>query len=143
MLKIKGIFNGSIIRGNGQIITWNKDNLIVNTGYEFVANAMFNNSVRPGVLAYIALGDGKTETTPDMTTLEHELLRAPATYSWDPVARSIELTAQIASPEPIQISEAAIFNAAIDGLMFDRVTFSTKGLDETDLAKPLFKINFI
>lgn len=142
MLKIKGIFNGSIIKGNGQTITWYKDNLIVNTGYEFIANAMFN-SDRPGALAYIALGDGKTETTPDMTTLEHELLRAPATYSWNPETRSVELTAQISSPEPIQISEAGIFNAAIDGLMFDRVTFSTKGLDETDLAKPLFKINFI
>lgn len=140
---IKGIFNGSIIKKDGTTITWNKNNLIVNSGFEFIANAMFNAGSRPGVLAYIALGDGKTETTSDMTTLEHELLRAPATYNWDPVARSIELTAQISSPEPIQISEAGIFNAAIDGIMFDRVTFSTKGLDETDLAKPLFKINFI
>lgn len=142
-MKLKGIFNGSIIKKDGRIITWHKDNLIVNMGYEFVANAMFNNNNRPGILAYIGLGDGKTDTTVDMTTLEHELLRAPATFNWDPVTRSVELTAQIASPEPIQISEAAIFNAPIDGVMFDRVTFSTKGLDETDLAKPLFKINFI
>lgn len=140
---IKGIFNGSIIKKDGTVITWNKDNLIVDGGFDFIAEAMFNPNNRPAVLGYIALGDGKTETTSDMTALEHELLRAPATYVWDPETRSVELTAQISSPEPIQISEAAIFNAPIDGTMFDRVTFSTKGLDETDLAKPLFKINFI
>ena len=117
--------------------------MIVDSGWNFIINSMFQQNNRPFPLSYIALGNGQTATTAQMTALENEIIRVPATWEVDETGRSVALTAQMTVQEPLQISEAGIFNAETGGIMFDRVTFSPKGLDETDLAKPLFRINFI
>lgn len=140
---IKGTFHGLIIKKDGTTVSWNKDNMIVDSGWNFIINSMFQQNNRSFPLSYIALGNGQTATTAQMTALENEIIRVPATWEVDETGRSVALTAQMTVQEPLQISEAGIFNAETGGIMFDRVTFSPKGLDETDLAKPLFRINFI
>lgn len=142
-MKIKGKFSCNVIKKDGTVIAWQKDNMIVNSGYELLMTSMFEKNNRPSPIGYIAFGSGTSLTTSDMTALENEVLRVPAEWSWDPEARVVSVTANVTITDPIIVTEAGLFNADSGGVMFDRVTFTAKGLDETDMAEPLFEISVI
>ena len=142
-MKIKGRFSCNVIKADGTTFGWQKDNMIVNSGYEFLMTSMFEKNARPAPIGYIAFGNGTTTTNADMTALENELVRIPAEWSWDPEARVVSVFATLTVTEPMIVSEAGLFNAETGGIMFDRVTFTEKGLDETDIAEPIFDISVI
>lgn len=142
-LKFKGKFSCNIIKKNGETLSWQKDNMITLSGYAFIMSSMFETNNRPAPLQYIAFGSGTTPTDSTMTSLENELVRVPAEWSWDPDAKVVTLTADFEVTDPMIITEAGIFNASSGGIMFDRVTFSPKGIDETDTMEPVFEISVI
>lgn len=142
-MKIKGRFSCSVIKKDGSTFAWQKDNMIVDSGYNFLIQAMFETNNRPYPISYIAFGKGSSTTTADMTALEDEITRIPAVWTWNPETRVASISAEYTPSEPVVISEAGLFNAQTGGVMFDRVTFSEKGIDETDMAKPIFDISVI
>lgn len=142
-MKIKGRFSCNVQKADGTTICWQKDNMIVDGGYEFLLNSMFEKNNRPYPISYIAFGSGSTATTSNMTALENEVIRVPAEWEWKPEQRVVSVYATITITDPIVISEAGLFNAETGGIMFDRVTFTAKGLDETDIAEPVFDISVI
>jgi hypothetical protein len=142
-MKIKGRFSCNIIKADGTTVSWQKDNMIVNSGYEFLMTSMFEKNNRPYPISYIAFGSGSNPTTADMTALENEVIRVPAEWRWDPEAKVVSVYATVTITEPVIITEAGLFNAETEGVMFDRVTFIAKGLDETDIAEPVFDISVI
>lgn len=142
-MKLDGVFFGIIKHKDGTTESWRKHNLITKAGYEFVIKSMFETNNRPAPLAYIALGSGLTPTTDDMTALENEVIRVPAIWEWHPEEKSCHVSAQLPEGSSFEVSEAGLFNAATGGVMFDRATFKTKGVDDTDEITALFKINLI
>ena len=140
--KIYADFNGTIIKKNGETLSWDKKNLVVNAGFEFIAHALFNTSATRGArMAYIALGSSSVPTTASMTSLQQEFLRVPAVVIWDSLNKQVTLTAEIPNTISVEVGEAGIFNASSGGTMFDRVSFSSKGMDPGEIFVPNFKVN--
>jgi hypothetical protein len=142
-MQIKGRFSCNVRKADGTTLCWQKDNMIVDSGYEFLMTSMFEKNNRPYPISYIAFGSGSTPTSADMTALENEVVRVPAESTWNPEERVVSVFATVTISEPVIITEAGLFNAETEGVMFDRVTFTAKGLDETDIAEPVFDISVI
>jgi hypothetical protein len=142
-MQIKGRFSCNVRKADGTTLCWQKDNMIVDSGYEFLMTSMFEKNNRPYPISYIAFGSGSTPTSADMTALENEVVRVPAEWTWNPEERVVSVFATVTISEPVIITEAGLFNAETEGVMFDRVTFTAKGLDETDIAEPVFDISVI
>ena len=79
--KIKGSMTMTKISPNGDVETRRKDNLILNVGFDFIANALCAATNRPSVMGYTALGTGTTAVDAAQTALVTELARKPATYA--------------------------------------------------------------
>ena len=131
-MRLSGIFRGKITNHkSGEITCWEKHNLVVKAGFDWIAQLMSDGVNRPQPITHIAFGTGITTTTPIMTTLENEIYRSTVTASWNSLTRELVFTGGI----PIQsglstsISEVGLFNSNSGGTMFDRATFSPKGVD--------------
>lgn len=136
-LNIKGAFEGVLIKANGDIETVRKDNLIVDNGFKFVADAMCLASGRPNVMSHIAVGSGTTAPSAAQTSLATEILRKAATYSYNAATKVITLTTTFNAGEATgAITESGILNAASSGILFDRLTFAVinKGAADTFVA---------
>jgi hypothetical protein len=103
-----------------------KDNLIVNLGYDLVLNSAFRVSSRPSPATYIAIGSGGT--APDAA---EQVLVTPIgvrqassfTQSDYPTNNFCKLSYEFTGIDNT-IAEAGLFNAVTSGTMFDRVKFS-------------------
>jgi hypothetical protein len=97
-----------------------KQNLVVNGGLAFLANALVAASSSP--FTHIAVGSGTTAASAGQTALVTELGRVPFTYTG--AGSSVTLTAAFnAGVATGTWSEAGIFNAASAGTMYARTTF--------------------
>lgn len=133
-LKVHGSFTGILRHPDGSVEVRKKDNLILNVGFDFIADAIGKGSSRPNVMAYTAVGTGTTETAAAQTGLTTELARKAATYAHTAGTKVFTFTTMFNAGEATgAITEAGICNAASGGIFLDRVTFAVinKGSDDT------------
>lgn len=120
-LKLHGSFTGILRRPDGSVECRHKDNLILNVGFDFIADAIGNGTSRPDVMAYTAVGTGTTETAASQTGLTTELARKAATYEHTTGTKVFTFTTLFAAGEATgAITEAGICNAAENGIFLDR-----------------------
>lgn len=132
--KLHGAMTLIIKRANGDVETVHKDNIIVDVGFDFVADAIGKAASRPGVMSHIALGTGTTAAAAGQTGLVTELDRNAATYAHTAGTKTFTFTAEFPAGDATgAITEAGVFNAAANGVMFDRVVFPVvnKGADDS------------
>src|SRR5574343_649496 len=115
-MSIKGSITLVLAKPTGEVEVVHKDNIIVNGGFDFVADAIGNSGSRPGVLGWIAVGTGTTAAAATQTALVTELKRNAATYAHTAGTKGPTRTASYAA-----------------GIMFDRVVFPVvnKGADDS------------
>lgn len=130
-LNLHGSMTATLIRGNGDVEVTRKDNIIVNSGFDFICNAM--NSVQTP-MGFIGVGTGAVAPAAADTALGTQLVRAASTYSHVANTKVFTQTASFAAGVATgAITESGVFNAATLGVMLDRVTFApiNKGAADT------------
>ena len=133
-MQLHGAMTLFISRANGDTETVYQDNLIVNVGFDFIAEAIGKSTSRPSVMGYIALGTGTTAAAATQSALVTEIDRNAATYAHTAGTKTFTFTADfLAGDATGAITEAGVFNAATAGIMFDRVVFPVvnKGADDS------------
>lgn len=123
--KIKGSLVLTLKHKDGSVEVRRKDNLILNVGFDFIANAIGNANSRPAVIGYTAVGTGTTAVAASQTSLVTELARKAATYSHTTGTKVFSFTTYFAAGEATgAITEAGVCNASSGGIFLDRVTFA-------------------
>jgi len=133
-IKLKGSMELVMHRGDGSVETVRKDNIIVDVGFDLIADALGKATGRPAVLSHIAVGTSSTAADASQTALGTELSRIAATYAHTAGTKTFTMSADFAAGVATgAITEAGVFNASTDGVMFDRVTFAVinKGADDS------------
>jgi len=133
-MNIKGAITLLLAKASGEVEVVHKENIIVNGGFDFVADAIGNSSSRPGVMGWIALGTGTTAAAATQTALVTEIKRNAAMYAHTAGTKVFTFTASYSAGDATgAITEAGVFNAASAGSMFDRVVFPVvnKGADDS------------
>lgn len=132
-MRMSGRFYGRLVNHKtGEIICWEKSNKVVKAGFDWVASLMSDLTVRMAPISYIAFGTGSNVTVDSMIALENEVYRAPVTANWNTSTRELTFTGSIPKQSGlnVNITEVGLFNAEAGGTMFDRATFTPKGIDE-------------
>lgn len=133
-MQLQGAMTLIVRRASGDIETVHKDNIIVNVGFDFIADAIGKSASRPSVMGFIALGTGTTAAAASQSALVSELDRNAATYAHTVGTKAFSFTADFPSGDGTgAITEAGVFNAASGGIMLDRVVFPVvnKGADDS------------
>lgn len=128
-------------RKDGACIASRHNNMVLNSGIDFLCNAFGAGSTRPNVMDHIAVGTGTAATAAGDTELVSELLRKAASYSHS--AGTAKLTVQTtfnAGEATGAITEAGICNASSGGTFFDRVTFPAINKGASDVLTVTFEI---
>ena len=134
--KMHGAITATLIRGDGSVETRHKDNIIVNAGFDFIADAIGKSASRPAVMNAIAVGTGTTAAAATQTALVTELARGAATYAHTAGTKVFTFTTTCAAGTGTgAITEAGVFNSttSASGTMLDRVVFDVinKGAADT------------
>lgn len=140
-LSAHGSFVGTLIRADGTVEVFRKDNLILNSGIDAICGC-FSSDGQAEPLEYIAVGTGTSEVTATQTSLVSELTRKKATYTH--VAGTSFLTLEVTfnkGEATGAITEAGICNT--EGVFFDRVVRPVINKGEDDIYTVTFKITFI
>ena len=125
MINLKGTFIAVLRHNDGSVETRRKDNLILNSGFDFIADAIGNPTSRPAIMKYTAVGTGTTAVAAGQTALVTELARKEATYSHTKGTKVFSFSTFFAAGEATgAITEAGICNANAAGTFIDRVTFA-------------------
>lgn len=131
---LKGTMEMTIRRGNGDVDVFRKDNIIVDSGFDLIADALGNGASRPAVLSHVAVGSDGTAPDPTNTALLAEITRVAGTYGHVSSTKTFTITADFpAGTGTGGIEEAGVLNAATAGDLFDRVVFPVvnKGADDS------------
>lgn len=124
-VQLKGTFIATLKKADGTVEVRRKDNMILNSGFDFICAAIGNSSSRPAVMSHTAVGTGNTAVSATQTGLVAELTRRAATYSHTNGTKVFTMTTNFpAGTATGAITEAGICNASADGTFFDRVTFA-------------------
>jgi hypothetical protein len=134
-VKMHGAFTMTLVKENGEVETTHKDNIIVNTGFDLIAKAVFNAADRPLAANQIAVGSGSVAAAVGNTTLGSQVgPRGTATYTYTPGSKIVTLSYEFGPGVSTgALTEAGIFNATTGGTMLDRVVFPVinKGANDT------------
>lgn len=133
-MKLHGAITLLLNKANGDVETVHKDNIIVDVGFDFIADAIGKAASRPGVMGFIALGTGTTAAASGQTALVTELDRNAATYAHTAGTKTFSFTATFPAGDATgAITEAGVFNDSSAGIMLDRVVFPVvnKGADDS------------
>ncbi len=133
-MQLQGAMTLIVRRASGDIETVHKDNIIVNVGFDFIADAIGKSASRPSVMGFIALGTGTTAAAASQSALVSELDRNAATDAHTVGTKAFSFTAEFPPGDGTgAITEAGVFNAASGGIMLDRVVFPVvnKGADDS------------
>lgn len=133
-LGMTGAIESILYRKDGLIEVHRKNNLIVNGGKDFIADAIGKSVSRPGVMSHIAVGTGTTAPGGSQTALVTELFRQSADYAHTAGTSTFTFETTFAAGDATgAITEAGILNSNSGGTMLNRVTFSVinKGADDT------------
>ena len=130
------------LRGDVAIVLKDKDgnvkdsrkiqNLIVNSGLEFICSRMAGTSA--GVMSHMALGSGTTAAAAGQTDLVSVLGAREALDSTTPSSNTITYVSSFEAGEATgAVTEAGIFNASSAGTMLCRTVFAVvnKQADDT------------
>jgi len=131
-------------RGDGEVVVRRKDNLIVDAGFDFIADAIGKATGRPAVMGHIAVGTGSLAAAAGDTALGAEIARKAATYAHTAGTKVFTFETTFDPGEATgAITEAGVFNAAVAGAMLDRVVFAVinKGADDTLTQKFTFTMS--
>ena len=80
-LRMHGAMTAHLFKADGTVQTTHKDNMIVNVGFDFIANAIGATTSRPNIMRYIAVGTGTTAVQATQTALATQLAIKDATYA--------------------------------------------------------------
>ena len=139
---VHGAFVGTLIKADGTVQTFCKDNLILNSGIDAICNCLAS-SGQPSPFNYIAVGTGTTEAKDSQTNLATELTRKGATYAHTAGTSVFTLSTTFAAGEATgAITEAGVCNASTGGIFFDRVVFPVINKGDDDTYTATFKITF-
>jgi len=142
-MKLKGRLNATLRKADGTTRVVERDNLVVDTGIDFLAAALAAPSARPNVLSHIAVGSGVVAVDAGDIELDTELSRQTATYDHDAGTTSFTLTATFDPGEGTgDITEAGVLNAASTGTLFNRVVFSAIPKEAGDSLDITFTFTF-
>ena len=133
-MKLHGAVTLMLQKPDGEVQTTHKENIIVNVGFDFIADAIGKATSRPGVMGFIAVGTGSTAAAASQSALVTELDRNAATYAHTVGTKTFTFTALFSAGDATgAITEAGVFNAASAGIMLDRVVFPVvnKGADDS------------
>lgn len=133
-LKLHGALTLMLTKADGTVEVTQKDNIIVDVGFDFIADAIGKPSTRPAVMGYTAIGTGTTAAASGQTALVTEIDRNAAVYAHTAGTKVFTLTSSFPAGDGTgALTEAGIFNAASVGTMFDRVVFPVvnKGADDS------------
>lgn len=133
-LKLKGTFIAKLTKADGSVDVRRKDNLILNVGFDFIADAIGKASGRPDVMSHTAVGTGTTAVAATQSALVTELARKVAAYAHTANTKVFTFVTTFNPGEATgAITEAGICNAASGGIFIDRVTFAVinKAADDT------------
>lgn len=138
-MRIDGVLHGELIHADGTIEKVVRHNMIVDGGFDFICNAI-GNSTQPGAMGYIGVGTGTTAVSASQTALATELSRNAATYTHTAGTKVFTLSADFDEGDATgAITEAAVFNAATNGTMLDRVVFDVINKGPNDKFKATFE----
>lgn len=138
-MKLNGAMTATLKHENGDVEVFHKNNMIVDVGFDFVADALCKANSRPNPLSHIAVGTGTDAVIGTQTSLSAELTRLAATYSHTVGTKAFTLTATFdAGVATGPITEAGVFNDAVDGIMLDRVMFPVVNKQENDILDVVF-----
>lgn len=132
-VKLKGSLVAVLKKADGSVEVRRKDNMILNGGFDFIADAIGKSASRPNAMSYIAIGTGTTAAAASQTALVMESTRKATTYQHSTGTKVFEISAEFQAGEGTgAITEAGVCNAASDGTFLDRVTFAVinKGADD-------------
>ncbi len=132
--KLKGAMTAVLVKDDGSVETFHKNNIIVNAGFDFVSAAIGNSGARPAVMSHIAVGRGTVAAAAADTALGTELARGAAAYAHTNGTKVFTFSATFAAGTATgAITEAGVLNAASAGTLFDRVVFPVinKGAGDT------------
>jgi len=138
---LKGSFTLIVEREDGSFDTVHKDNIIVDQGFDFIADSLCLGA-ETAKLAWIGIGtNGALEpTNAARTTLGTENVpRASATYAHTASTRQFTLEGTFTG-RTAAITEAGIFTASTAGKMFDRVVFGAINLQPADTLTAKFTL---
>ncbi|MEO9497575.1 MAG: hypothetical protein ABJG42_24090 [Vibrio splendidus] len=147
-LNLYGSMIATLVRENGDVEVTRKDNAIVTSGFNFIADAVAQPlaAKRPDVMRYIAVGRQKTAVTVGDTALADEVFRQEATYAPNHPDWTFTMSTTIGAGDATDaIQEAGVFNAlaANTGVMLDRVQFDVinKGALDTLTIEFVFRLS--
>jgi len=143
-LRLRGTVELRLYRANGEIVVRRKDNLIVDVGFDFIADVIGLSTGCPGAMSHIAVGTGAVAAAPGDTALGTELARKAAAYAHTAGTRVFTFETTFDPGEATgAVTEAGVFNAATAGTMLDRVVFAVinKGADDTLTQKFTFTMS--
>ena len=132
--KLQGALTLMLTKADGTVEVTQKDNIIVDVGFDFIANAIGNAASRPSCMGYTAVGTGTTAAATSQTSLGTEVSRLASTYAHTAGTKTFTFTTTFAAGVATgAITESGVFNAASAGIMIDRVVFPVvnKGADDT------------
>lgn len=139
-LRLKGSFSAELKHADGSVEVRRKDNLILDVGFDFIANAIGASSSRPGVMSYTAVGTGTTATDSSQTELVSALLYKAATYAHTTGTKVFTFTSTFDAGEATgAITEAGICNASSNGIFLDRVVFDVINKADDDVLTTNFE----
>lgn len=133
-LRLIGEMKAVLQKADGTVETHYKKNIIVDVGFDFIADSIGEPSSRPNVMSHIAIGTGTTAAATGDTALETELARGAATYAHTDGTKVFTFEATFAAGVGTgAITEAGVLNAASGGTLLDRVVFGAinKGAGDT------------
>jgi len=133
-LKLHGALTLMLTKADGTVEVTQKDNIIVDVGFDFIADAIGKSSSRPSVMGYTAVGTGTTAAATAQTALVTEIKRNVAVYAHTSGTKAFTFTSTFPAGDATgALTEAGIFNAASVGTMLDRVVFPVvnKGVDDS------------
>ena len=142
--RLRGAMELVLRRANGEVIVRRKDNLIVDVGFDFIADVIGLSTGRPGAMSHIAVGTGTVAAAAGDAALGTELARKAATYAHTTGTKVFTFETTFDPGEATgAITEAGVFNAATAGTMLDRVVFAVinKGADDTLTQKFTFTMS--
>lgn len=138
---VHGEFVGTLIKADGTVQTFCKDNLILNSGIDAICNSLAVSTSRPMVFKYIAVGTGTTEAESTQTELANELTRKSASYTHVPGTSYFTLSTTFNAGEATgAITEAGVCNSTTTGIFLDRVAFPVVNKEADDVYTVTFKI---
>lgn len=132
-LNLHGAMTAHLISPDGTVRTTQKNNMIVNVGFDFIANAIGAASGRPNAMQYISVGTGNAPVQATQAQLTTQIACKKATYAHTSQTKVFTFTTTFNPGEATgAITEAGVFNSD-KGIMFDRVVFSVinKGAEDT------------